>query len=887
MEPGSHIGHYRIVSRLGVGGMGEVYLAHDENLERRAAVKILAGGSNNDPDSIRRFTQEAKAAAALNHPNIAHIYDAGQYDGVPFLAMEYVEGSTLNTMVNRLPLPAEDILQVAMQVADALVEAHQKGIVHRDIKPSNLIRSTSRSQVKVLDFGLAKLSAAAKVSFATTVSSGAPTQSEGNSEAKVAVGSLPYMSPEQALAKDVDHRTDIFSLGAVLYELATGRRAFAGHTPAAIFDAILNRAPAAPRMMNPDLPESVDRIIRKCLEKDAAFRYQTAQDLLADLRLAHRDLHAAAPLTAQKPSRRSWMLVTLGAVVVFGSAALGWRAAHPREPVDTAPMRSVPLTSFPGSESQPSFSPDGNQVAFAWNQGKEDDLDIWVKVVEAGMPLQLTKTPALEFSPAWSPDGKYIAFLRQTTDSAGFFLIPALGGLERKLSDASAQRVGVDAPFVTWSPDNKQLVLVDRDGPHSPLSLYVLDIEGNQKKRLTTPPVNTQGDSSPVFSPDGSQVAFVRTTSLAIQDIYLLSMKDGRERRLTNDNRRVYGIAWNAADNRIIYSSARNPVSRLWRISPNGGQPEAVSGLGDQAGYLGISRNGHRLAYSRSVIDTNIWKYEMPDKTVPAPVGQMILPSTRHEQGPRYSPDSSRIAFASNRTGSLEIWVSDKNGEKLNQLTSFNGPPTGSPMWSPDGKFLVFDSRPNSNPDIYIVAADGGLPRRVTSDASQDVVPSWSRDGKSIYFSSNRTGRFEVWKMPVEGGPWVQMSKNGGFHGVESPDGQYVYFARGTNMSGMWRVPAAGGEEEAVVERLRPGYWSYWSFGRDGIFYLDREDVEGGGARYPLRFFQLPGKKDTVVTYLSRRPFNSGLSVAPDGKTFLYAQVDQSETDIMLIDGFR
>ncbi|MBI4904428.1 MAG: serine/threonine-protein kinase [Acidobacteria bacterium] len=893
MDPGSHVGHYRIVSRIGSGGMGEVYLAHDEHLDRPTALKVLGATAMADPDSLRRFTTEARAAAALNHPNIAHIYDAGQQDGVPYLVMEYVEGATLNTIQERLPLSATEILRIGMQVADALIDAQRKGIIHRDIKPSNLIQTT-RGDIKILDFGLAKLISNKTGGYTTTIADSAPTASnpEGASSPEIAIGSLPYMSPEQALAREVDSRTDIFSLGAVLYELATGRRAFPGHAPAAVFDAILNRVPAAPRSINQSLPEALDRIIRKCLEKDASLRYQTALDLLADLRLTERDTYAvSSPTTTTGPfarsRRRAYSVVAIAAVTVLGSAILGWRAANPKVEVPATPARTVPLTSFPGSESQPSFSPDGNQVAFSWNEGKEDDFDLYVKVVEAGSPLRLTNTPALELSPAWSPDGKYIAFIRQSTDKAGFYLIPALGGLERKLSDASPQRVGADAPYISWAPDGKKMVVVDRESESSSLALFLLDVETNNRRRVTSPPEKSLGDSSVVFGPDGTSVAFIRTGSLSIQDIYIVNLRDGKERRLTFDNRRIFGITWNHADGRIIFSSARSAASRLWRVAPSGGPPQAMPGVADQAGFLGMSRTGQRLAFTRSVLDTNIWKFQVPDTQIPVPVGHVMMASTRHEQGPRYSPDGTRIVFASNRSGSLEIWVADSTGENPIQLTTFNGPPTGSPMWSPDGKFIVFDSRPAGNPDIYVIPSDGGQPRRLTSDVTQEILPSWSRDGKWIYFASNRTGRFELFKVPVQGGNIVQVTRDGGYHGVEDPDGKLVYYAKSQTAPGLWRVPVGDAKEEPVVEALKPAFWSYWSFGRNGIYWVDREDQEGGGARYPLHFFDLAKSRDTVMTTLSKRPFNSGLSVSPDGKWFLYTQVDQSETDIMMVDGFR
>ncbi|MBI3681945.1 MAG: PD40 domain-containing protein [Acidobacteria bacterium] len=884
MAPGSRIGHYRIISRLGGGGMGEVYLVQDEKLERPTALKLLPAGANSDSETIRRFTQEAKAAAALSHPNIAHIYDAGEHDGMPFLAMEYVEGQTLNSIAEQLPLSNQELLSIARQTADALVEAHSKGIIHRDIKPSNLIRDR-RGQIKVLDFGLAKLSAAARIQMASSISSAAPTESGGSG--KIAVGSLPYMSPEQALARDINGRTDIFSFGAVLYEIATGRRAFAGQTAAAVFDAILNRTPVAPRLFNPELSEALDRIIRKCLEKDPDLRYQTASDLLADLRLTERDESGARTRQAKSRFRRPGVMAGV-ALLVAMAAAGGWYVSRNKGVEPTEAARTAPLTSFPGSESQPSFSPDGNQVAFSWNQGKEDDLDLYIKVVEAGMPLRLTNTPASEYSPSWSPDGKYIAFLRQTMDSAGFYMIPALGGLERKLSEASPHRVGADAPFINWSPDGKQVVLVDRETPEAPLSIFLLDLEHNQRRRVSSPPAKTLGDSSPVYSPDGASIAFIRTGSLAVQDIYVLNLRDGKEKRLTTDSRRIYGITWNPLDGKILFSSARQARSRLWRIAPGGGTPEPVLGVGDQASFLTISRNGRRLAYTRSVIDTNIWRYKLPLKPVPAPEGEAIMSSTRYEQGPRYSPDGSRIVFSSNRSGALEIWLADSEGVHLNQLTNFNGPPTGSPMWSPDGKYIEFDSRPAGNPDVYVISADGGLPQRMTTEATEEIVPSWSRDGKWIYFASNRSGTFQIWKMPAQGGAASQVTQGGGFHGVESPDGKFVYYAKAAqNQPGLWRVPAGGGKEEPVIEALPPGYWSYWAFGKDGIYYVDREDLEGGGARYPLHFFHPPTRKDRVLTHLARRPFNSGLAVSPDGKWFLYTQVDQSETDIMMVDGFR
>jgi Tol biopolymer transport system component len=264
-----------------------------------------------------------------------------------------------------------------------------------------------------------------------------------------------------------------------------------------------------------------------------------------------------------------------------------------------------------------------------------------------------------------------------------------------------------------------------------------------------------------------------------------------------------------------------------------------------------------------------------------------LISSTRHDLAPQYSPDGRRIVFASNRSGTMEIWMCDGEGRNVNQVTFFGGPPTGSPRWSPDGRWIAFDSRPDGNPDIYVVAAEGGTPRRLTADAAQDIVPQWSRDGRSLYFASNRTGSYQVWKMPAEGGDAAQVTRNGGFFATESPDGKSLYYVKGLNVPGLWRVPVGGGEETPVIESLRAGYWSYWAVTGKGIYYLEREDTPERRTKFHLRFFDTVTRRDREVLEVEKRPFNAGLSLSPDGKSFLYAQVDTSDTDIMLVENFR
>ena len=870
---GRRLAHYQILEELGEGGMGVVYKAHDTNLDRMVAIKVLLPEGTVDEHRMRRFVQEAQAIAALNHPNIAQVYGFDESDGIRWLAMEFIDGHSLAVRNAGGELRVEQIVDIAAQIADALAEAHSRGIIHRDIKPGNIML-TPRGQVKVLDFGLAKVESRAYSSQNTTESLSKPGH---------VAGTLHYMSPEQCLGRDVDVRSDIFSAGAVFYYLATGCEAFRGDTPAAVHDGILNRTPRPPSQVNPGLPLELDRIIVKAMEKDPDLRYQTADDLCADLRRLKRDSdRAIAVASVPVRSRVAW--IAIGILVVILAACLAWTWSERRV---LREFHAVPLIALPGSESEPSFSPDGNQIAFSWNRETDENWNIYVKVVGAGAPLRLTADAGADTSPAWSPDGRHIAFLRQAEARNGFFLIPALGGLERKISDAIANRVGVASPYVAWTPDSKALVLADRMSADEPVSLFVLQLETGERRRLTAPSAKSLGDGSPAVSPDGKTVAFVRTASLSVQDIYRVPLKGGEPQRLTFDNRRVFGMAWNLAGGNILFTSGRGGSDRLWRISPFGGKLQPVPGITEAASLLAVSRQGHRLAFTRWALDTNVWRFSLDAAHSPRAQPARVISSTRFDQAPQYSPDGGRIAFASNRSGASEIWLCDRDGLNSSQLTSMNGPTTGTPHWSPAGRYIAFDSRPNGNPDIYIIGVEGGTARRLTRDPSHEVVPSWSRNGRWIYFASNRTGVYQIWRAPAEGGRAVQVTKGGGFHGHESLDGRELYYAKSPNQPGLWKVPVEGGEEAPVLESLRAGFWGYWDVTATGIYYVERRQMEGAGCRYFLRFRDFASDRDRQVLAFDKRPFNSGLAISPDSRWCLYTQVDQSDSDIMLVDDFR
>ncbi|HKE26355.1 MAG TPA: hypothetical protein VKB88_28570 [Bryobacteraceae bacterium] len=374
-----------------------------------------------------------------------------------------------------------------------------------------------------------------------------------------------------------------------------------------------------------------------------------------------------------------------------------------------------------------------------------------------------------------------------------------------------------------------------------------------------------------------------------MNDLYVVPVAGGEARRITSDNAFIPGHAWTPDGSEIIFTSNRLGSKALWRISLATGALKSVPGIGVDAYFIAISQRKHRLAYSAWFADTNIWRMTLKDPEAEGGNPVPIIASTVQDLSPQYSPDGRRIAFRSNRSGFDEIWVADADGRNPVQLTSFRGPLTGTPRWSPDGNAIAFDSRPGRNADIYVVASTGGASRRITFNVSDDVVPSWSGDSKWIYFGSNRTGSWQIWKAPIQGerdgGPSIQVTGRGGFAAFESLDQKWLYYAKGLDVPGLWRVPLAGGEEQAVVQELKARYWGYWAIATQGIYFLDPLPAAGCA----LKFFSLVSNEVSTIRMLSKQPpyADSGLAISHDASSILYPQIDHEGSDIMLVENFR
>ncbi|MCA1600195.1 MAG: serine/threonine-protein kinase, partial [Acidobacteria bacterium] len=742
----------------------------------------------------------------------------------------------------------------------------------------------------VLDFGLAKLTEQEATDVAATAGARVKT------DTGMVMGTSRYMSPEQARGLAVDARTDIWSLGVVLYEMVAGHAPFEGATTSDVIVSILEREPPPLAQLSPDAPAELQRIVTKALRKDREERYQVIKEMLVDLKSLKQDVDVT-PATHMRPRWRAHSLMVLVAGAALVISSLAWLyfprpGTNPTMPT-LPPMKTVPFTSFPGVEKWPAFSPDGKQLAFSWNGEMEDNFDIYVKLIDAGAPLRLTNHPGIDSSPTWSPDGRYIAFSRFDKGESGIFMVAALGGAERKLLSFETESVGYAHHIVVWSPDGEYLAFMDKLFLQGS-SILLLSIENGEKRRLMSPPPQTLGDWHPAFSPDGQTLAFTRWIKRFACDIYLVPIGGGEPKRLTFDNLDIGGLAWTADGQSIVFLSFGVGVGpRLWKISAAGGTPEPLEIGSNNPWQMGIdrffsvSRQGHRLAYSTGMSDNNIWRIEVPSSKGQRASPIKLISSSRSDRTGQFSRDGKRIAFESDRSGSNQIWVCEADGSNPIQLTSMGGWP-GSPDWSPDGRQIAFDARAEVNSDdirhIYVMNAEGGPPRHITTGASYDGMPSWSRDGRWINFASNRSGGFQVWKVPAEGGEAVQVTKNGGFRTYESPDGKYIYYSK-LDASGLWSTRVEGGEESLVLDQLQKGYWHAWAVVDRGIYFIKPEPKPPA----TIEFFSFATRRVTRIASLEKESFawGSTLSISPDERWILYTQRDQSGSDIMLVENFQ
>ncbi len=887
LTSGTRLGPYEIANLIGVGGMGEVYRAHDTRLGRDVAIKVLPGAFAQDTDRLARFEREAKSIAALSHQNILAIHDTGTHDGHMFVVTELLEGETLRARMQQGPMPVRKATDIAMQIARGLAAAHDKGIVHRDLKPENVFLRED-GHVKILDFGLAR---------STVSSSGATETVAAITDPGTVMGTVGYMAPEQMRGQAVDARTDLFALGTVLYEMLSGQRAFKGDTAADTMIAIVKEDPTELTALRPDVPPALHRIVRHCLEKNPVERFQSARDVAFALESSTDSGASSVQQTtsagsAAVPATRSRfpLGIIIGAVIIVLAIGFAWTSGMftSAGSDDTSPPIVIgtasQLTTDDGLEIDPAISPDGKLLAYS--SGKATQMRIFIRPVGGGRTIPLSDDKdAFEFQPRWSPDGTQILYLRPD----GAFVASAMGGTSRMIVNGMLNAAA-------WSPDGKQL-LIARDN-----ALAVVQLDGSGERALGTAtdapyscdwspkgdriacvvgniasvlPSGTFGNiapssvvlipaaggavtevtelaglnQSPVWSPDGRQLYFISTRQ-GPRDIYVVDIADdgqvrGEPQRMST-GLGAQSIAFSA--DRLVYVSY-TARANLWSLPiPNAGPVDTSNARAMTNGNqviesIRVSRDGQWLLYDSSLhLNADVFRIPLAGGTA-----ERLTTDPSDDFAPDLSPDGREVAYHSWRSGSRDIFISPVSGGPAHAVTATAGQES-YPRWSPDGRALTFIDQSTNDPSetaLYVTRRDSsgnwGAPVLIPGGGARG---EWL-DHKQLV-GARFPGRIELF--PVDGGqrrviyapsrPGDPVPESAGM----GADARTVYFKShdAEGRASFWSVPLAGGQPRQLVR--------FEDLSRVSI----RPDFAVGGGKF---FFTLEDRQaDIWMADITRRP---------------------------------
>ena len=793
---GEVIGNYRVLAKLGSGGMGTVYRAQDTRLDRQVALKLLPDASLFDKDTIHRFRNEARAASSLNHPNICTVYDAGDYEGIPYIAMELLDGQTLAEKIDGKPLPTEAILRIGMEVCDALQCAHEKGIVHRDLKPSNIF-ITTRGDAKLLDFGVSK-----KLKVETTNASTVATTLTMQGQV---VGTAPYMSPEQLQGRQVDARTDLFSLGAVFYEMATGLQAHRGDSTATIMAEILRGEPRPVRLLNPEIPAELQRVIRKALEKDPADRYQSARELMIDLRRLARDLETGGAEDSALVKILRLRVVRYGAIAALVLAALAIAIWLTPSPV-SAPLGSRQLTFSAVPKQGPLFT-DGSRLYFQ-SRGTPSQM-----AVSGGITAPIAGLQGMYLLDISRDGSKALAWKSDPNDNVGrgtMWVVPTLGGIPRKLNQHLAQ----DA---RWFPDGQSIAFADMG------DLYTCDADGTNVKKLWS---TQQFILDLAISPDAKRFTLALSKDEQHAPKLWTLRADGTDAQPVPlgwpDKVREAASQWTPDGRHIVFLSDLEGQGNVYElVSPPWylfwKKPWAVRLTGNEINIEAVTpgRNGKSLFVLGRMDQGALQVYDPHTrKFVPYLDGLAARDFV-------ISPDRQWMVYSEYPSGHL--WKSRLDGREPLQLTSSYA---AMEQWSPDGNWLAYSDWHH----IYLISADGGAPEQLLPNGDNEIAPSWSPDGKSIVFNYYPMPDRPLTGIQVADPATHQVSVMPGTEGYYvpswSPDGKYMV-AMALNPSRMMLYTAATKTWKELKSFNVP--WGYWTWARDGkSLYMALVDNDKG-----------------------------------------------------------
>jgi serine/threonine protein kinase/Tol biopolymer transport system component len=886
LNPGTRLGRYEIRSKIGEGGMGEVYLAFDAELERPVALKFLSADVAADGRRMQRFIQEARTVSALNHPNILTVYDIGQTeDGTRFFATEFINGETLRERMRQRPLKLGEVLDVTIQVAGALVAAHAAGIVHRDIKPENVMLRAD-GYVKVLDFGLAKLTGKPSSSIDTE----AATQALVETDPGAVMGTVAYMSPEQARGEEVDARTDIWSLGVVLYEMLTGHLPFGGKSASHTIVAILDAEPQPLARFLPEASESLQEIVSDALTKDADARFQTTKQMLSKLRRlkgrldagAHLDTSVAPDLSsrsgepatmtvntssaqptlgaAQLTTARSAdaaatvpsvssaefvtnqikghkksvaLLLSLAVVALAGLAFAAYEFAGRGQPSTsdgrTSPqaMKVMPLTDT-GKARDAVVSPDGRYVAYVFDEGDKQSVHLRQVIEPSDREIVPPAPDQIYRNLIFSPDGNYVHYGGQTRgETVGdLYRVPVLGSAIRRLNH------DVDSA-VTFAPDGKQYAFVRDSSKTKESAIIVSDADGGNERQLVVHKL-PEVFRSLAWSPDGQTIAY--TLFGEDKDGYYTHVgearvADGREALISDARWRfIGGLAWLPDKSGIIIAGRDRPSApstppQIWQLAYPGGEARKLTN--DLTDYESISLTGDAktLVATKSEVLSNIWVAPGND----AAHARQITNGKENGDGGLVWTADGRIIYTSLSSGYTDIWITNADGSAPKQLT-FGTDANDFPSVSPDGRYIVFETNRGIGWGIWRMNVDGSGLKELVRNIDQFSLPQVSSDSQWVFYSArDSSGKKVTWRVAIDGGTPEQLTQRDMMSSAMlSPDGKlldYYYRENPDSPPKLEIAPTSGGEPVQTLDLPKDGYDARWSpDGRSLVYLKDAND---------------------------------------------------------------
>jgi Tol biopolymer transport system component/tRNA A-37 threonylcarbamoyl transferase component Bud32 len=815
---------YDFIEELGTGGMGKVYKVFDKKIKEEVALKILKSEIASDKRTIERFSNELKLARKIVHKNVGRMYELMEAEGIHYITMEYVPGEDLKSFIRRSEqLTVGKAISITKQVCEGLSEAHKLGVVHRDLKPQNIMID-KEGNARIMDFGIAR-----------------SVKGKGITGAGVMIGTPEYMSPEQVEGKEIDQRSDIYSLGVNIYEMVTGHVPFEGDTPFTIGVKHKTELPRDPRELNTQIPEDLSHLILRCLEKDKENRYQSASEVRSELESIEKVIPTAVSISPKKESKpakigeNGWMKDAISSAQVIGKIPKPWliiglvilmvatlliifSLQKPKPLSLQVTGRVIPLTTFPGLEDKPTWSPDGKHIAYMSDEN--GNFDIYEMNVETGQALNLTEDhTGDDTNPAWSPDGNRIAYYSDR-GGGGIYRISNIGGAPTLVINLDTNP---DIKFhinMSWSPDGSNLVY------SYARRLYTISVKGGKPEEIQLPPITGSRAwlTEPAWSPDGKRIAFTepRGFQRGNATIWTLNPDGSNPIKVTDGNSFSDNPVWSQDGRRLFFISDMGGGSDdIWCVpieasgKPSGSAKCLMPGV--NASSIALSPDGTKLVFSKVIRRSNIWSIPIDyNHTFTLEEAEQETNENHSITTLDVSPDGKWIAFTSDRKGESYIWIMNRKSKELRQVTTSEAPGV-NPDWSPDGKNIVFESNRNGNKDIFLKPVAGGIELRLTSHQKSESMPKWSPKGDEIAFCSNRTGILEMYVMPSGSGdprrlmPEEPVSSDP----VWSPDGSKIAF-RSRGSSGeqeVFYVSSKGGKPVqltnlGVKRAIIPYHWS-------------------------------------------------------------------------------